>query len=361
MKKNKMAMLLAGVMALSMTACGNSGSTTATTASATSAASAAESGAQAAPAPAAGARELRLSTPVPEGTDTYNQAVAVKEYIEEHTNGELTVTIFPANQLGDWTQVFDELMMGSIDMAISNAPETYDPVVGVNSLSYLVYDYDSCREIFSADSFLVDKVGEALNKLGVQFFGFSVSGFDGVGTNKEIKNPTAIGEDKGCLIRVPSLDGVKYPLEHLGFRTSSIPYTDTYSSIQTGVVDGWIGAPPYQHYLGFRDVEKYYYAYNSLPEIMDAMMSKMVYDSLTPEQQKVVTEAMELACSMSIDDAEKGDEEYMKKLEESGISVVRFEREELETFANSIRENVWPKFDDFYGKEFMDQLRESIK
>ena len=82
---------------------------------------------------AAEGRELRLSLPVPEGTDTYNQAVEAKTYIEEKTNGELTVTLFPANTLGDWTQVFDELMMGSIDMAISNSPDTYNPILGVVS------------------------------------------------------------------------------------------------------------------------------------------------------------------------------------------------------------------------------------
>lgn len=310
---------------------------------------------------ASSAKELRLSTPVPEGTDTYNQCVAVKDYIEEKTNGELTVTIYPANQLGDWTQVFDELMMGSIDMAISNVPETYDARMGVTSLAYVVYDYDNCRKVFANDGFLVDTFKEAMGSLGVEFMGFSVSGFDGVGTNKEVKNFDQADADKDCLIRVPSLDGVKYPAEYLGFRTSSIPYTDTYSSIQTGVVDGWIGAPPYQHYLGFRDVEDHYYAYNSLTEVMSAMMSKMVYDSLSEDEQQIVSEAMNLACEMSIDDAEKGDEEYMQMLEEEGITVVRFTSEQLAGFADAVRENVWPRFEEAYGAEFMGQLKEALQ
>lgn len=309
----------------------------------------------------AAARELRMSLPVPEGTDTYNQAVAAKEYIEEKTNGELTVTLYPANQLGDWTQVFDELMMGSIDMAISNVPETYDPILGINSLAYVTYDYDSARKVFSPDSFLNGVVADSLEKLGIKFFGFSVSGYDGIGTKNEIKNPLEIGADKGCLIRVPSLDAVKYPVEHLGFRTSSIPYTDTYSSIQTGVVDGWIGAPPYQHYLGFRDVENYYYAYNSLLEAFDVMMSKATWDTLTSEQQTIVTEALQMAAATSIDDAEKGDEEYMKMMEDEGMTIVRFTADELETFANSVRENVWPQFEAIYGSDFMNQLKDALK
>lgn len=352
MKKRITTLLLATLMLLTMlTGCG--GGQTASSNAATSSGSGETA--------SAGVRELRLSMPVPEGSDSYNQALAAKEYIEEKTNGELKITLYPADQLGDWTQVFDELMMGSIDMAISNIPESYDPVLGITSLAYVTYDYDNCRKVFSSDSFLVETIGNSLENLGVKFFGFSVSGFDGIGTKNEIKNPTTIGEDKGCLIRVPTLDTVKYPAEYLGFRTSSLPYTDTYSSMQTGVIDGWIGAPAYQHYLGYRDVENYYYAYNSLCEVFCVMVSKSTWDTLTPEQQQIMTEALQQAAASSIDDAEKGDEEYMQLLEESGITVVRFEEEELAEMAKGVRENVWPRFDSIYGEEFMTQLRESLQ
>lgn len=306
-------------------------------------------------------RELRLSMPVPEGSDSYNQALAAKEYIEEQTNGELTITLYPADQLGDWTQVFDELMMGSIDMAISNVPETYNPVLGVISLAYLTYDYDSCRVVYAPDSFVCQTMEEGLDALGVKFFGISISGYDGIGTKDPIVDPTNIGADKGCLIRVPSLDTVKYPLECLGFRTSSIPYSDTYSSLQTGVVDGWIGAPPYQHYLGYRDVENYYYAYNSLVEPFAAMVSTATWNTLTEEQQTIVAEALRQACSTSIDDAEKGDEEYMQMMEEAGMTVVRFDADQLAEFAAAVREQVWPRFEETYGEEFMAQLMESLQ
>lgn len=350
MKTRILASLLAALLLVTaLSGCGSSSGSTDSQSSGTSASGTSTT-----------TRELRLSMPVPEGSDSYNQALAAKEYIEEQTNGELTITLYPADQLGDWTQVFDELMMGSIDMAISNVPETYNPVLGVTSLAYLTYDYDSCRKVYAADSFVSQTMEEGLDALGVKFFGVSISGYDGIGTKNEIKNPTAIGEDKGCLIRVPSLDTVKYPLECLGFRTSSIPYSDTYSSIQTGVVDGWIGAPPYQHYLGYRDVENYYYAYNSLVEPFAAMVSTATWNTLTEEQQTIVADALRQACASSIDDAEKGDEEYMQLLEESGITVVRFDADQLAEFAAAVREQVWPRFAETYGEEFMTQLVESL-
>lgn len=310
--------------------------------------------------PTAGGRELKLSLPVAIGSDTYNQAVAAKEYIEEHTNGELTVTIYPANQLGDWTQVFDELMMGTIDMAISSVGENYDPTLCASILAYLSYDYTSCAKYLSSDSFLYKHMEQVLDNLGIKFLGFSMSGFDGVGTKAPLKDPAVPGADKDTLIRVSSSDSTKFAVEALGFRTSTLPFTDTYSSIQTGVVDGWIGAPAYEHYLSFRDVEDYYYAYNLYAEVLDIMVSKTVWDSFTPEQQTVIEEAMEQAAATSLVDAEAGDELYMQKLEEADITVVRFSEDELSAFAEYVRENAWPKLEKTYGAEFMTELRDSL-
>lgn len=310
--------------------------------------------------PAISGRELKLSLPVAIGSDTYNQAVAVKEYVEEHTNGELTITIYPANQLGDWTQVFDELMMGSIDMAISSVGENYDPILCSTILSYLSYDYESCREYLSPSSFIYQRTDESLDNLGIKFLGFSMSGFDGIGTKNEIKDPETPGADKDTLIRVSSSDSTKFAAEALGFRTSTLPFTDTYSAIQTGVVDGWVGAPAYEHYLSFRDVENYYYDYNLYAEVLDIMVSKMTWDSLTEEQQTVIAEAMAQASETSFVDAEAGDELYKQKLEEEGITVVRFDTDQLQAFADYVRKNAWPKLEQAYGAEFMAQLMESV-
>jgi TRAP-type C4-dicarboxylate transport system substrate-binding protein len=306
-------------------------------------------------------RELRLSMPAPMGTAVYASAEGVKKYIEENTGGQLTVTLFPANQLGEWTVVFDEIMMGSIDMAITPSPETYDPVFKAVTLPYIAYSYKDIRKLLAPDSVLTKSTAEAQEKLGIKFFGFSMNGFDGVGTMKELKNSKDSGKPKDCLIRVPSVTSVKLALERLGFLTASIPFVDVYSSLQTGVIQGWIGAPPFEHYLNFRDVEKYYYEYNILVEVSHVIMSMKTWDSLTPEQQMVVEAAMAECSRISVDDAEKDDVSFMQKLDSSNVKVIRFSEEELAAFAKDMRANIWPQFETEIGSEFMKTLIASME
>ena len=89
------------------------------------------------------------------------------------------------------------------------------------------------------------------------------------------------------------------------------------------------------------------------------MVSSTTWNSLTVEQQKAVKEGLEQAAAKSIDDAEKGDIEYMDMMEAKGMTVVRFDKTQLQEFARAVRENVWPRFADSFGDEFLNELIDS--
>lgn len=85
---------------------------------------------------------LRYSTMQNKDHISYQVALNIKQAVEEKTEGRVLIDIYPANQLGDWSQVYDELMMGSIDMAHSSVPETYDARTAVGYFPYLSSSYD---------------------------------------------------------------------------------------------------------------------------------------------------------------------------------------------------------------------------
>ena len=62
-------------------------------------------------------------------SDEHNDVKALRraaEAIAEKTDGHVNLTIYPSNQLGDYTQVYDEVIAGTIDMACISIPTTYD-------------------------------------------------------------------------------------------------------------------------------------------------------------------------------------------------------------------------------------------
>lgn len=280
--------------------------------------------------------------------------------IEEATEGRVKVRLYTDSSLGDYINIFEELMLGTIEMAHITAVESYDAKMSGSMLPYLGSSYDELAMAYDPDNYLYKTVFDSAQNLGIRTFGFYCEGFSGIGVNKELNSPATINEDKGAIVRIPGLDNFALPTTEFGFRTSTIPYADTYTSIQTGVVNGWVGGPPNLNYLYFRDVISHYYDYRVTQEATQILMNEKVFSSLIPEDQEVITRIIQDKCKESLILAEQDDLEYMDKMEAMGIEVVEFSDEEYSMFADAIRTNVWPKLAKNTSQEFIDNILESI-
>lgn len=301
---------------------------------------------------------LRYSTMMSTDHISYSIAQEIAEEVKEATDGRVTIEIYPANQLGDWTQVYDELMMGSIDMAHSSVPETYNPKIGVGYFPYLATDFDELGTLFAQGGFLWNSMEEMQAQQGVKFLGFFCEGLCGVATTKPLDNYNNL-DPKGIKIRSAAMDVYLKPLEFMGFDTASINSSDTFAAIQTGVVDGYAGNTAMASYLNYRDLIKYYYVYNVNPEVTQVMMSQKTYDKLLPADAAAIEEICSRKCIESLSLAQDLEEEYYQKLEDAGVEVIRFTDEELDYFASQVRENVWPQLAETYTPEFISELQAS--
>jgi len=303
---------------------------------------------------------LKFATQHPLDHIAHSSAEAIKERVERETEGRVLLEIYPASQLGDWSLVYEEVIRGTIEIAHISVPEKYDARVTVGFLPYLAKSYDQLREIFAYDSLLSTQMEEIQAENNVKFLGYYCEGFSGIGTVDELVDPASSNISKDALVRVSSNDVLKFPAERLGFRTSTIPYNDTFAAMQTGVVDGWVGGPPNLNYLTFRDVINYYYHYNLTHESTQYIINNDIFENMSKADQEVIEDAFREQCEASFDLAEADDEKFMEMMEESGIEVIKFSDEELEAMASDIRENVWPKFEEKFTKELLDGLRESL-
>ena len=303
---------------------------------------------------------LRYATQHPVDHTAQRAAEAVKAEVEAKTKGRVKIDIYPDNQLGDWTQVYDEVMMGTIDIAHTSVPESYDARIAAGFLPYLARNYEELAKVFNPEAFLPKVMAEIQAKQGIKFLGYYCEGFSGIGLTKQAVQPAAPGVDKGVLCRVPQNDAFKLPTEYYGYRTSTIPYADVFAAIQTGVVDGWAGGPPNLNYLNYRELIKYYYQYNMTHEATQLYMNMDKFKSLRPEDQKVLEEAFHKQSAGSIASAKADDEKYIKLLREAGVEVILFSDDELKALAEGVRQNVWPKLARAYTQKFLDELLASL-
>lgn len=299
-----------------------------------------------------------ISAPEYRGTKSL---YTIKEVVEKETEGRIVLDIFPASQLGDYTQVFEEIRRGTIEMGLIFLPSQFDLMLEVGSLPFLAETGEGMQEQLSPGSVVYDIIEKSLDKLGVNLLRIYGDGFVGVGLAKEPTNVLKAGMPKDAMIRVAPLAVYKETAEDLGFRTTSIPYADTYSAIQTGVCDGWIGGSSQINYLSFRDVIKFYVPYNCLFDQTAYIVGKKVWDQISEADQKVILKAVNEQADKSFADSKAEDVEFQQKLADFGVKIIPIPDKEMAEIAETIRNTTWAKLEKTYGKETLEKIKKSLK
>lgn len=286
---------------------------------------------------------------------------AVKEEIEAAGVG-LDVRVFPSNQLGDYTLVYEDLVRGNVDIAHISVPSQLEPKLEANFFPFLVSTYEEMRKIYSPGSCFYQAYSQLNENLGVKLLGIYPEGFIGVALTKPAENLTKAGEPKGVMIRVPPIETFSLGAQAMGFRGTTIAYADLYPALQTGVADGWIGGTASLNYHGFSDVVTEYVPYNAYVEATAYVMSMRTWERLGEEQRKVVEEAFARSAARGVELSQQEDEHYLRLLqEEKGIKVHEFSGPEAEAFVARVREVVWPQLEEKFGADLVACLMSDIQ
>lgn len=311
--------------------------------------------------PAFAKTTLRFAGITPIDTAGAQACIKICDKVAKETKGEVEIKFYPAGQLGDYTLLYEELIRGTIDIALIPLVSQFDPQFALCSVAFLAKDYNDARKLFGKDGFIYKKTAELNAKKDVKFFGFNVDGFGGLGMVKEPIEPLNPLANKKRLVRTSPNDILKFTLESMKYRTVTIPWSDLYTAMQTGVCDGWIGGTAEHNYTTFRDVIKYYYELNLYIEATSFVMSNKTWTKLKPEHQKVIEEAFADASENSMSTANDINAGYRKQMKEAGIKVFEYTDKELESIFENGRKYVWNKLDKILGKDLINELFEAAK
>ena len=305
--------------------------------------------------------KLKLGSHHPDSHQAIQTLKNIKAVIEKESKGDIEITIYPGSQLGDYTLMYEEVMRGTLQMAQICTSGQYDKKMEINYLPYLITNYDQIPKVFSPGSFFFKKYEEINKNLGVKLLGIYVEGFVGVGTKtipKELADPMV---RKNELIRVPPMDIFTLAIQDMNYKTTTIPYADLFSALQTGIADGWFGGTAELNYLGFRDAIKYYIPYNVCIENTSYLINAKLFDSMPKQYQKLIEDQFLKAARNSVKECETQDKLFLKKLVDYGIKIVDLSDKQRGVIADHIRKVTWPKYGSMYGKDIMDGLKADLK
>ena len=266
------------------------------------------------------------SPPDHAATKTMN---AMAKEIAEKTSGRVEVKVYPASQLGNYSLVMEEMIRGTVDMSMMSIASEFDPRLELVYINGYVSGYDDAKRVFVPGAWLPNKLNELSSALGVRLIGSYIEGMIGIGSAKPVKDPLNPKVDKGVLTRVPNMDVYSLGAKAMGYRPITIPYSDVYQSMQTGVCDAVDGYPVAAAYTMLGDVIKYWYHTNYSMEYLAIMVSEKSWKKLSASDQKIFNEVAKKYTLLSIDNAQKEDNKYMDLMKNKGIKVYKYSEAEL--------------------------------
>lgn len=181
--------------------------------------------------------ELNLSSALSAQDPIVQSMQAAKERIEERSNGELTLRIFPNSQLGSDEDVLEQIRSGANFAILVDAGRLseYQPELGILSAPYLVEDPADYDQITSSDLYesWVDSLADSsgLRLLNYNWF----QGSRQMLTKKPVNTPADLN---GVRVRTINSPVWIKTISGMGATPTPLPWTEVYSALQLGVIDG---------------------------------------------------------------------------------------------------------------------------
>ncbi|BAC12199.1 TRAP transporter substrate-binding protein [Oceanobacillus iheyensis] len=276
------------------------------------------------------------------------------ELIEERTDGKIKVEIYPDSQLGSDREIIEQMQSGTVHM---NAPftgvlPTFVKEFEVFDLPFLFEDREHAFEATNGE--LGDILGEKLESQGMHLLGFWDGGFKHL-TNSvhPIETPDDMNELKMRVSQSPLLISQFQAVNAGGV---SIDFSELYTALQTGTVDGQEN--PLSNIVSkkFYEVQDYLtlssHGYMAYPLVI----SNSFYQDLPEDLKTAVDEVSMEVTEWQWEEAKSDEDAYLKELNETDIQINELSPEQKEAF----KEAMSSVYDEFNKIEDSEKLLDAI-
>jgi TRAP-type transport system periplasmic protein len=273
-------------------------------------------------APTAFAAKFNLKLGHAVNTTDGQHAAAVKmaELVKERTKGEVEITIYPANQLGNDAAMINGVRGGTIDI-VSSGASNYNGIVANTAAMELPFVFRSAQHAYGV---LDGPIGSGvLNELaphGLKGLAYWENGWRAFTNNKRpIKTPDDV---KGLKIRSTGNPYHIQAFKLLGMNPSPMAIAELYTALETGTFDAQEHPINVTWSSKFYEVQKHLTISNHVYSPLILSMNKAKFDSLPADYQKVVVDAARDAAKYQRELNASNAGKVVAELKKSGMQIV---------------------------------------
>ena len=294
-------------------------------------------------------RIIKLSHVVNEKDSFHMSALKFKEIVEEKTAGNIKIEIHPNAELGDERTLLEGMQMGTIDMGvITNGPiANFLPEIAVFEMPFL---FGTPEEAYAVlDGPIGQKILKNLEKVKLHGLAYSERGFRNL-TNSVRPVKTA-SDVNGLKIRLMENPLYVDTFKALGANAVPMAWTECLTALSQKTIDGQENPVVVIYSFKLYESQKYMTLDRHTYAPATIVTSLKVWDSLSPEEQKIFSEAAKEAGDTAREYNNDNEAAQLKVIKENGMEVI--DNPDLDSF----REAVKPVYEK-YGPKFKGVLEE---
>lgn len=308
---------------------------------------------------AIGATRVHVSYNVAEGSSWDQGAQVFKKLVEERSDGAYRVSLHPnAAMAGGNDRVELEMVQGgAVHFLIKSTTwmTGLDPRFQVLGLPWLFPDHDTANTVLDGPA--GDALMETIESRDLVGLAWGVNGFRQVTNSKvPVRTPADLKDMK---IRVPGIPMYLSLFEAMGASPTTMSFSEVFTALQTGTVDGQENPLSLIYSSRFYDVQKHVTMWNYSYDAIVFATGKGFWEGLSAEDQDMFRQAAREAMDHERQVVKQEDAEIPAKLAEAGVEIVELSDDELQVFKETL-EPVYAEYREKLGADFVELFENGV-
>lgn len=281
-----------------------------------------------------------------------------KKQVEDESAGRIKIKTYIASELGDPTEVIDQIRMGIIDGGIFTTGHMapFNAKLNATMWPYMFQNYEHAAAAYRGE------VGDYMKKMAADA-GFTVLdwmyyGFRNLSSNRPVNR---IADVQGLTLRVPPERVNQLTMQAFGAACSTIAFSELYLALSQGVVDGQENPIASMDSINVQEVNKYVAMieytfftsglqvnpdkFNAMPRDLQAVLKKAAADAADYEMGIFVNEEKAL----------------IEKFKKAGVTFTYPDKAECVAAAQPAMEQLKKDYDAAFVSEWLGLIEASKK
>lgn len=244
----------------------------------------------------------------------------LKRLLEQKSGGKISVTIYPAGQMGSERETQESTQEGNLTFILQTAGVQVGmvPDAMVFDMPFLFKNSGEARKVIDTPAFR-ELLNDSYRKAGVELVMISDQGFRELSTNRKIESYESL---TGMNLRTMANPIHIAFWKAMGVNPTPLNQSEVFISLQQGMIDGQEN--PYITIDNFKlqEVQKYIVDTHHIFHTVTLVGNKPFLDALAPEYKAILKEAVDeiLASSRKMSDDTVA--EYLQKLINDGMTYI---------------------------------------